>query len=105
MHLSINQALNFWDQLVKAYHNQNSFGGDTAEVYTFTMMEHSPFYANNPNGDFAAQDIAKATKAMYDLIVRFQDTYKCSVTCEELPDIAQLPTSSFPRYHFIVYKD
>lgn len=48
LNITINQALNFWNQLVKCYYN-NSYGGDSTEIYTYTMMPHSPFYANNPD--------------------------------------------------------
>lgn len=34
MQITINQALNFWDELVKAYHKQNSYGGETLLKYT-----------------------------------------------------------------------
>jgi hypothetical protein len=33
--------LSLWTELVEAYHGINGFGGDTAEIYAYTLMPFS----------------------------------------------------------------
>ena len=35
LNITINQAINFWNQLVKCYYNNNPYGGDSTEIYTY----------------------------------------------------------------------
>jgi hypothetical protein len=40
--LSMIQALSLWTDLESAYHNKNSYGGDTAEIYMYRFMSRCP---------------------------------------------------------------
>lgn len=40
--LSIEQILSLWMELEDAYRGENGYGGDTAEVYGYTLMPDSP---------------------------------------------------------------
>jgi hypothetical protein len=82
MHLTINQALNFWDELVTAYMGCNTYGGDVAEIYLYTMMEHTPTFAHNPQSTLMDDEVRRAKLAMLDLIQRFQKKYDCLVTMD-----------------------
>lgn len=109
MHITINQALNFWDNLVACYFKHpvgyKSVGTDTFEVYPTQMMEHLSLYESHPEFELSKDKSRVATSAMYDLILRFQKHYYCRVECEELVDISELPTSTMSCYHFRVIQD
>lgn len=40
MTASMPQALKLWSELWRAYYQRNGFGGDTAEVYAFTLLPY-----------------------------------------------------------------
>ena len=40
--LSMVQALEIWSDLESAYYGENSFGGDTAELYAYRFLPFSP---------------------------------------------------------------
>lgn len=44
-HLSSRQLIVLWSELEQAYYGDNSFGGDTAEIYAFTLMRYNPTYS------------------------------------------------------------
>lgn len=41
-HLSMVQALSIWSDLESAFFNENKFGGDTAEIYIYRALTHTP---------------------------------------------------------------
>jgi hypothetical protein len=82
MYISPIQAITFWDQLVRAYHGCANYGGDVAEVYLYSMMSHSPVFANNPDSRFAEDVVAQAKQSMRELIAYFESTYPYSQVLE-----------------------
>jgi hypothetical protein len=42
IHLSQYQLVRLWSQLEQAYYGDNGYGSDTAEIYAYTLHEHSP---------------------------------------------------------------
>jgi hypothetical protein len=40
--MSIEQALDVWDQLEDAKEGKSSYGGDVAEIYAYRLNPHSP---------------------------------------------------------------
>lgn len=46
LHISMFQALSVWSELEQAYFGQHRYGGDTAEIYLYRLMEHSPLIGN-----------------------------------------------------------
>lgn len=83
MDITINQALNFWNQLVTAYMKCNTYGGDVAEIYLYSMMEHSSTFTHNPDSPFIAEEVASAKATILMLAKRFEKEYDCSVTQED----------------------
>jgi hypothetical protein len=79
MNISINQVLNFWDQLVACFYGVSTFDGTRCEIYLYTMMEHSPTFANNPDSKFCEDGVREAKDAMFKLIARFEERYECTV--------------------------
>lgn len=110
MYISINQALNFWDQLVTAYLNENTYGGDVAEIYLYSMMEHRPTFAANPESKFCKDEVGRAKQAMRDLIKRFESTYLVKVM-EALPidsdeeEFGEVTLDGTHRYHLKVVRE
>jgi hypothetical protein len=97
VYLTVNQALNFWDQLVGCYYNCNTYGGDVCEIYLYTMMEHKPTFAHSPNSVFVEDEVVVAKRNILDLIKRFQNAYDCLVTMENgMIDLAMLPPFELP---------
>lgn len=41
-HLSHHQLIRLWSELEQAYYGDNKYGGDTAEIYAYEVMEYSP---------------------------------------------------------------
>lgn len=103
MYISINQALNFWDELIQCYYGVNGYGGNVCEIYISSMMEHSSLYANNPTGAMSESERRHACEAMADLVSRFEDRYSdATVTLHEGP-INLLRTTDYDhRVHFCV---
>lgn len=83
MNISINQALNFWNQLVRCYFKVSRYDRDTCEIYLYTMMEHYPTFANNPDSIFVKEEVEGAKEAMRSLIRRFETEYECRVIEED----------------------
>ncbi len=62
--ISMDQALDVWSELEAAYYGKNGFGGDTAEIYVYRLMQGSP----SPDDD----DYLRANQALFSLLRRFQ---------------------------------
>ena len=88
--VSLFQALDVWDELVMAYHENNGYGGDTAEIYIYRLMEHHPAIAlANKDGapDFAVETATesyqKATAALHELMCLFMKSWNCAISIME----------------------
>lgn len=40
--LSVTQAVTVWSEFEQALHGTNGFGGNTAEIYAYSVMPHTP---------------------------------------------------------------
>lgn len=45
MHISIEQALDVYDELHDAVNGVNGYGSNVAEIYVFRLLPHSPIYS------------------------------------------------------------
>jgi len=61
-HVSIDQALDVWTQLVEAYHGQNGYGGNVAEIYVYTLCRNLPAEAAGLQDD-PGRDVYGVIKA------------------------------------------
>ena len=102
MNITINQALNFWDQLVTAYMKCNTYGGDVAEIYLYSMMEHGPTFAHNPDSTLVVEEVESAKATILALVKRFEKEYDCLVTQE---DGEPLTLPGTWRWHFQVTRN
>lgn len=65
--LSLTQALSLWSELERAYYNDNSYGGDTAEIYMYRLMPYSPMIATTSAGASSGTGmVAEACREAYD---------------------------------------
>ncbi len=56
MYISIEQALDVYDELVEAKNGTNGFGGNVAEIYVFRLMPYSPLYSMHIEGNSFDED-------------------------------------------------
>ncbi len=83
--ISITQALAIWSELWRAYHGENGYGGDTAEIYAFTLMPHTPTL-EAPGFKETKQEVGLQTaKSLYTLLVKFQKEQKCKIEIDGKP--------------------
>ena len=54
--LSVEQAIDVWEELKDAYNDEANFGGKTSEIYAYRLMPYSPSFAQNPNSDFHSDE-------------------------------------------------
>jgi hypothetical protein len=92
MNISIEQALKLYDELFRAYSKTNGFGGNEAEIYTYTLLPNSPAYHNwakTKPGDLFYTDIIemehKAARSLIEIIEIFKSRNPCSVIIDEEP--------------------
>lgn len=69
--LSMEQALSLWSELEQAYFKKNGYGGDTAEIYIYRLMPHTPSIGTFENLAVEAYDCAN--QAMYELLAMFAE--------------------------------
>lgn len=62
LNLSIRQTVDVWCDLDDAYYGHNRFGGDTAEIYGYRLMQYSPGIQFQAPG-VRAYDVARAEMA------------------------------------------
>lgn len=85
--VSLKQFLDVWVELEKALHGENSFGGDTAEIYAYRLMPHSPSFAHaNPTGMVleTKQEIQReAAEALAAIAKEFEQRYSVEILIDE----------------------
>lgn len=83
--ISMSQALALWSQLEQAYYNDNSFGGDTAEVYLYAVTPYCPAVASNAKGGGIIGEIVddhfrKANESLYAILAKFAHDRETTIT-------------------------
>jgi hypothetical protein len=56
MHISIEQAIDVYNDLIDAKNGVHGFGGSVAEIYVHRLMPNSPGYNMNPTGGIFDED-------------------------------------------------
>lgn len=81
INLSINQLLDVWNELVRAYYGENAYGGNVAEIYAFRLMPSSPLAEQ---GDYGAQSdrAARAAESLAAVMRKFSEYFDCAVYLE-----------------------
>jgi hypothetical protein len=89
--LSTKQALSIWSELEQAYYDDNSWGGDLAEIYIYRLLPYRPGNyktiedaLNSPilGGDIKAE-YQQANQDLYDLLVHFAQQRNVIITVND----------------------
>lgn len=105
--MSVNQILSLWGELARAYYGDNSFGGDTAEIYTHSFKPYDSILVSEGHIDRTSpfwEDYAESCKIAYDSFIavlkKFEKDFECIIELdkrrlEKLPKENEFHT----RYH------
>lgn len=75
--ISMVQALDIWSELWQAYFGKNGFGGNTAEIYAYTLMPDSPSRNNSQRRQVT--DGLIAASSLYSLLELFKSRAQCKI--------------------------
>ncbi len=104
MGLATDQALDFWDQLVRSYHGINVYGGCVCEIFMDDMMSLGA--REHKQSPEALMECDNLCHILADIVTKFERCYDAAVSLNEgeLDTLAQaLLASEFPfRLHFTV---
>lgn len=91
-----------WGDLVEAYHDVNSYGGDVAEIYAYRLMPYSPLVHSQvkPNSDKAALIALHAANALCAIIEEFCSAYECSALVDGVPMAEWCSLNNMGRHRF-----
>ena len=84
--LSIEQAVEIWSELEQAYFKANKYGSDTAEIYAYRLLPHSPadhVRASIPS--FAKERLERATAAaesLHALLKKFSEHRESDISVD-----------------------
>ncbi len=85
LHLSQAQLIRLWSELEQAYYGDNRYGGDTAEIYAYTVMEHSPIFAHADGFEQRKQEhYHQAAKTLYEVLTLFETMRECQVYINDM---------------------
>lgn len=84
---STTQALDVWTQLERAYYNDNSYGGDEAEIYVYRMIPYSNLWGKGgPFGKEVTQELTSQANAdLLALFLRFAKDREVDLLVEGIP--------------------
>lgn len=80
--VSVLQALSVWEQLTRALYGDSPYAGDTAEIYVYTVMPHSPL-ATAPLGESGIALYRAGCRTLHGLCRLFEERMGAVVT---MPD-------------------
>lgn len=106
MYISIEQALDVYDELVDAKNRVNGFGGNVAEIYVFRLMPNSPVYSMSNEGKVWDEDNRlmekKSAEDFHTLCMIFSKRHEVDIKINDVnlnEWIAKIRTDEFRFYH------
>jgi hypothetical protein len=112
--ISPNQIMHLWEELIDASHGCNGYGGDTAEVYVYRFMQHSPSVVldrirhgqgDKDVSDGYREDYLEAASALHALCRLFEERRGVTIEMAEGPlDSLLGPQTYDHRVHLKVIK-
>lgn len=93
LNISPGQIMHIWENLMDCLHGRNGYGGDTAEIYLYTVMQHSPIVAHDQMegrvSDRCREVYLEAARTLHGLCRIFEDRQKVRIELEdgELDDL------------------
>ncbi len=79
LHLSQSQLIRIWSELEQAYYGDNRYGSDTAEIYAYTVMEHSPIFAHDGFDERKQEYYKQAAQTLYKVLTLFETMRGCRI--------------------------
>jgi len=81
------QAIEVWMELEDALREENGFGGNTAEIYAYRLMEHRPSLAvtSSMGHEARAEAAALASKNLKTILMFFAECRRASVWIDDVP--------------------
>lgn len=78
---SLDQLLTVWTELILALEGINHFGGDTAEIYAYTLQPDNPVRRLHLEGEMkekAENEAAlQAANTLFNVLLHFANKYEC----------------------------
>lgn len=88
MYISIEQALNIYDELLLTKEGNHGFGGTVAEIYVFRLMPNSPSYSMHHEGNMWDEDNRmmekKAAEDFHTMCHIFSKKHEAKITIDEI---------------------
>ncbi len=107
INMSINQLLALWGELARAYYHDNSFGGDTARIYSHLFKPYVALFAEGHINRTSAhwEEYAEFCKTAYDsfivLLKKFETDFGCVIELDERK-LKKLPKNNEFHTHYHV---
>ena len=95
--MTTDRALEVWSLLESAYYNDNSYGGNEAEIYIYMFMAHCPVVIsrNSLACQMRLDAYESANIAMYELFNKFSKHRGVKLTVEDKPLGKWIKTAGF----------
>jgi len=74
--LSMVQALEIWSDLESAYYGENSFGGDTAELYAYRFLPFSPRATMGKVPQAVKEQAFQAAGSLHEMLFFFKKVHE-----------------------------
>lgn len=88
MYISIEQAIDLYNDLIDAKNGVHGFGGTVAEIYVFKLMPYSPGYnMNHQNNIFDSENRMiekKAAEDFHSICYIFSKKHKVSINIDSV---------------------
>ena len=88
MYISIEQAMDVYNELIDAKNGVNNFGGTVAEIYVYKVMPNSPTYDMNITGKYFDEENRmlerKAAEDFHSLCHIFSKKHEVSITIDSI---------------------
>ena len=101
-HLTQMQLVHLWSELEQAYYGDNKYGGSTAEIYAYTLMEYYPTLCSGPQGERARDAYANARRVLVDVCEMFCDVRGCDIEIDGVRWDRWAPALFDHRAHVLV---
>lgn len=105
-HFSTEQALRVWSELWQAYYGENSFGGDTVEIYAYTLRPDNPCQYREGFNDAKTVIGIRTARDLIELLQFFQDETHCRIDVNGTPLAGYMCAQIFDhRWHVKVVRN
>lgn len=108
LNITINQIIKLWSELEQCYYNKNTYGGDTCEIYEYTVLPRNLFADSAVNDDKSTlmnernQEITKDMWTdLFQIFNKFSTDRNCVIKINN-QDLKDITPTRFHRIHVTV---